>query len=115
MGSRSRTSTQELRERKWQVERSREGCANLQLMRRKAWIAMALVLLVIVLLVVAVLRSVAELREIYEEDDDEVGMANQRTEGAKIEKWQVGGAAESPLPIRLAAFSRPALSGILAV
>jgi hypothetical protein len=95
-------------------------------MRRNAWIAMALVVLIIVLLVAAVLRSVAEVREIFEEDDDEVGMANLGAEGAKIEsgrsgeqsgrsreQWQVGGAA-SP-SIRLAAISRPALSGILAV
>jgi hypothetical protein len=43
------------------------------LMGRNAWIAMVLVVLIIVLLLVGIIRSVGELQEIFEEDDEANG------------------------------------------
>jgi hypothetical protein len=82
-------------------------------MRRNAWIAMALVVLIVVLLVAAVLRSVGELGEIYDEDDDEeagdlkpdlvkedaLGMATKGLKGAKIEQ---SGRSGEPRPLQSA-------------
>jgi hypothetical protein len=74
---------------------------------------MALVILILVLLVAAVLRSVAELREIYEDNNEETGKPKpdlvkedapgRATEGTESAKIRTSGRSSEPPPTRQSA------------
>jgi hypothetical protein len=65
-------------------------------MNRNAWIAVAIVVLVVVLLLAAFLRSVGELQEIYDEENDEDGKLEPNSI-ERDERTLPGGDREAPL------------------